>query len=166
MARSDEQFNHRIPKELKEEFDAEAKANGRSATQHLVHVLKQRNNATQTSTRLEQFIENQEIFNKAMLDAISKGSKLTGLHEGNHIVTKKPWSKKGPNNAILTDSLLGYLPVRVVSILKDQCRIHTVKDLVDLVTKNKVKIAGIGSKLNQIINNFLMNNGFGWIDFK
>ena len=169
MARADEQFNHRIPKELKEEFDAEAKENGRSATQHLVHVLKRRNDVTSFSVRLEQFIKNQEIFNKAMLDAINKGSNLTGLHEGKHTIVdrSKPWSKKGPNNSIINDSLSKHLPKRVARALSNGFNeIDTVKQLTQLTSQQFKKLVGIGDVSAKIINSFLMDNGFGWIDFK
>ena len=169
MARADEQFNHRIPKELKEEFDAEAKENGRSATQHLVHVLKRRNDVTSLSVRLEQFIKDQEIFNKAMLDAINKGSKPTGLHEGSHMIVdrSKTWSKKGPNNSIINDSLSKHLPKRVARALSNGFNeIDTVKQLTQLTPQQFKKLVGIGDVSAKIINSFLMDNGFGWIDFK
>ena len=169
MAITDEQFNHRIPKELKEEFDAEAKANGRSATQHLVYVLKHRNGVTQASTQLEQFIKNQEIINKAILDVINSGSKFTGLYEGNRIIVdrSKPWSKKGPNNSIINDSLSKHLPKRVARALSNGFNeIDTVKQLTQLTSQQFKKLVGIGDVSAKIINSFLMDNGFGWIDFK
>ncbi len=70
MARTDSQFNHRIPEQLKSEFDAEAKAAGRSSTQHLVHVLKERNNKLSFEAMFGDFITNQDMVNKAMLEAL------------------------------------------------------------------------------------------------
>ena len=167
MARADEQFNHCIPKELKEEFEAEAKANGRNTTQHLVHVLKHRNDVTSFSVRLEQFIKNQEIFNKAMLDAIKSGSKLTGLLEDNRMIVKKPKVERVTNKAILNDPLSKHLPKRVARALSNGFNeIDTVKQLTQLTSQQFKKLVGIGDVSAKIINSFLMDNGFGRIDCK
>ena len=167
MARADEQFNHRIPKELKEEFDAEAKENGRSATQHLVHVLKRRNDVTSLSVRLEQFIKNQEIFNKAMLDAIKSGSKLTGLLEDNRTIVKKPKVERVANKAILNDPLSKHLPKRVARALSNGFNeVDTVKQLIQLTPQQSRKLIGIGDVSAKIINSFLLRNGFSMMNFK
>lgn len=42
MARSDPQFNIRVPKELKEQIEFCAKENGRSVTQEVVQTLSER----------------------------------------------------------------------------------------------------------------------------
>lgn len=70
MARTDEQFNHRIPEELKKEFMEEAKANGRSSTQHLIHILKHRNDPPPGIERLFEFVKHQEIFNQSILEVL------------------------------------------------------------------------------------------------
>ena len=74
MAKKDAQFNHRIPEKLKKEFDEEARANGRSATQHLVHVLKHRNNPQSDIEKLFVFVKYQEIFNRSLMEAIKPSS--------------------------------------------------------------------------------------------
>ena len=148
MARADEQFNHRIPKELKEEFDAEAKENGRSATQHLVHVLKRRNDVTSLSVR-------------------NKGSKPTGLLEDNRTIVKKPKVERVANKAILNDPLSKHLPKRVARTLSNYSNeVDTVKQLIQLTPQQSRKLIGIGDVSAKIINSFLLRNGFSIMNFK
>lgn len=160
MARTDEQFNHRIPAPLKKEFDEEAKANGRSSTQHLIHILKHRNDPPSGIERMFEFARNQEIFNNAVMDVLKPL-----VPKARDLV--KPTIAKEPvrlmNTRILNDDLSLHLSKRVSKQL-GYLGVSTVRDLSTITTAEAKAWVGIGKKAMDEINGFVLKNGFKYIN--
>lgn len=157
MAKTDAQFNHRIPEKLKKEFEEEAKKEGRSVTQHLIHILQERNNKITLSDKLDEFIANQEIFNNALLTAIKNPKVNTSSETASR--EKKPLI----NTRIFGDNLKLHLSKTTVTALnKNDVRI--VRDLVNTSSSETKKWIGVGKVKLEEINKFMLSHGLHFIN--
>lgn len=157
MARTDAQFNHRIPEKLKKEFEEEAKKEGRSATQHLIYILRERNNKMTLWDKLDEFMANQEIFNKAL---------LTTIKDPKASVSNEPVSiKKKPlmNTRIFDNNLKLHLSKATVTALNKN-EVYLVRDLVNTSSSEAEKWIGVGKVKMEEINKFMLINGFEFIN--